>query len=66
MSITHAHPVLDAAHAKSMLLPKPTEDGMAMVGHGPDAVFLCNTANLSHNRRREDIATRNAGQDGCQ
>jgi hypothetical protein len=52
MSMIHSHPVLDAnAHAKSMLLPKPTEDGMAMVGHGPGAVFLCNTADLSHHRR---------------
>jgi hypothetical protein len=51
MSMTHSDPVLDAnAHAKSML-PKPTEDGIAMVGHGPGAVFLRNTADLSHHRR---------------
>ena len=38
-----------------------------MVGQGPRAVFLCNTADLSRHRRRvEDIAARDPGQDGCQ
>jgi len=32
------------------LVPKPTEDGMAMVGQGPRAVFLCNTADFSRHR----------------
>ena len=48
------------------LVPKPTEDGMAMVGQGPRAVFLCNTADLSRHRRRvEDIAASDPGQAAC-
>jgi hypothetical protein len=54
MSIIHSHPVLEQMRTPRMLLPKPTEDGMTMVGHGPGAVFLCNTADLSHHRRRAE------------